>query len=82
MKPTYYLRNRHQGSGCAKFIHYSPKIVSNISSTEFHWVTLPFALSSSASVLSQYHIGRNTKVVVYVSCNIKIDCASTMENVT
>ena len=29
------------GWGFLKFIHYSPKIVSNISSTEFQWVTLP-----------------------------------------
>lgn len=33
-------------------------------------------------LLSQYNVGRNTKVVVYVSCNIKIDSATTMENVT
>ena len=32
--------------------------------------------------LSQYNIGRNAEVVVYVSCNIKINCTTSMENIT
>ena len=39
-------------------------------------------LGIAGFLLCQYTVGWNTKVVVYVSRNIKIDCATTMENVT
>ena len=44
--------------------------------------TLNIQHSTFNTQLSQYNIGRNAEVVVYVSCNIKINCTTSMENIT
>ena len=44
---------------------------------------ISFSQHSTLTIkLSQYNIGRNAEVVVYVSCNIKINCTTSMENIT